>query len=224
MKSKLEIYEAAIKIRQQIYQTRTYSLTNSQVWLEALARIIDEYISDINKTDRDNEILKYLEGRIKNKQFSEVDMASANPRIDAYLHGIFINNVIDEAFSIPGIQLSDDWKAKAASYVFHIRDIVSKAEMIEGLRERIFDRLNQLQSESDRNRTYVESISAVFLTITEAMSSGAKHLEPAVKLVERLAGALSGFNTASVEHEAQFKLSGPEQFGLDDLPSDNTSE
>jgi phosphoenolpyruvate synthase/pyruvate phosphate dikinase len=151
-------------------------------------------------------------------------ISDASVKIDDYLYNLVINDVIDNTLNASGIRLNEDWKAKAASYVFHIREVVSRAEMIEGLRERIFDRLNQLQSEIDRNRTYAESISAVFLTITEAMSRGAKHLEPAVKLVERLAGALSGFSTASVEHETQFKLPGPEQFGLDDLPADNASQ
>jgi hypothetical protein len=86
--------------------------------------------------------------------------------------------------------------------------------MLESLRERIFKRLNQLQEELDRNRTRIESVSEVFLSITEAISKGAKHLDGAVKLVERLAGALSGARTAKLERDEQLRLPAPENLGL----------
>jgi hypothetical protein len=44
----------------------------------------------------------------------------------------------------------------------------------------------------DRNRTHLESITEVFLSLTEAVGTGAKHLDGAVKLIERLAGAFLG--------------------------------
>ena len=114
------------------------------------------------------------------------------------------------------IELNDDWKTRASAYVAHIRDVVSKAEVIEVIRERIFKRLNELQAELDRNRTRVDSITEVFLSITEAVSKGAKHLDGAVKLVERLAGALSGARTARIEHDTQLRLPPPDNLGLSD--------
>jgi hypothetical protein len=115
------------------------------------------------------------------------------------------------------IILDDHWRTKSTTYIFHIREVVSKAELAESLRERIFTRLNQLQNEIDRNRTRVESISEVFLVVTEAVGKGAKRLEGAIRIIERLAGALAGARTAALEHEITPKLPAPETFGLSDL-------
>jgi len=91
---------------------------------------------------------------------------------------------------------------------------LDEADVSESLRERIFKRLNKLQGEIDRNRTQVESIAEVFLSVTEAVGKGAKNLEGAVRLIERLAGALSGARTAKLEHETQLKLPAPDNFGF----------
>jgi hypothetical protein len=114
------------------------------------------------------------------------------------------------------IELDEDWRVRASSYISHIRDVVSKAEVGESIRERILKRLNQLQEQIDRNRTRIEAISEVFLSITEAVSKGAKHMDGAVRLVEKLAGALSGARTAKIEHDTQLRLPPPERLGLSD--------
>ena len=64
----------------------------------------------------------------------------------------------------------------------------------------------------------------MFLTLTEAVSKGAKHLDRAVKLVERLGGAFSGARTAKIDHETRLKLPNPEQLGLSDLPPSDSLE
>jgi len=143
-------------------------------------------------------------------------LASAVNRIGNILpnleNEIRINEAIinDDSY----IELDEDWKSRAGSYIAHIRDLVSKADVSESLRERIFKRLNKLQGEIDRNRTQVESIAEVFLSVTEAVGKGAKNLEGAVRLIERLAGALSGARTAKLEHETQLKLPAPDNFGF----------
>lgn len=138
--------------------------------------------------------------------------------VDAALDGLDIEIRINDAMldGMNYIELDDTWKAKATTYVAHIRDVVAKADVAESIRERIFKRLNELQAELDRNRTRVEAITEVFLSITEAVSKGAKHLDGAVKLIERLAGALSGARTARIEHETQLRLPSPERLGLSD--------
>jgi hypothetical protein len=84
--------------------------------------------------------------------------------------------------------------------------------------------VNDLQHEIDRNRTYLRSITEVFLTLTEAVSKGAKHLDGAVKLIERLGGAFSGARSAKIEHETRLKLPYPERLGLSDLPPSDPLE
>jgi len=118
------------------------------------------------------------------------------------------------------LPITDDWKATASTYIFHIRQVIKNAVIEEAIRERIFAKLNALQREIDRNRTTIEAITEVFLTITEAMGKGAKNLEGAVKLVERLAGAISGIRTEStmIEQELRRGLPAPEELGLSELP------
>jgi len=136
--------------------------------------------------------------------------------IDDAIETIDLEIKIDDAIegSENHIELSADWKERATSYVFHIRSVVSKAQVNESMRERILKRLADLQFEIDKNRTRVNSISEVFLSVTEAVGQGAKHLEGAVRLVDRLAGALSGARTAKIEHDLQPRLPAPDRLGL----------
>ena len=108
------------------------------------------------------------------------------------------------------VQLDKDWKAKATTLVGHIREIVTKAEMEEGLREPILRSLNQLQGEIDRNRTRLDVVAAAWQQITVAMGNGAKNLEPAVKLVERLSKALGRAKRHEIEAEQHPQLPPPD--------------
>ncbi|NNF23805.1 MAG: hypothetical protein HKN63_03225 [Rhodobacteraceae bacterium] len=114
------------------------------------------------------------------------------------------------------VQLDKDWKVKASTLVSHIRDIVAKAEMEEGLREPIMRSLNQLQSEIDRNRTRLDLVSAAWLQLTSAIGNGAKNLEPAVKLVERLSKALGKAKRHEIEAEQHPQLPPPDDLENDD--------
>ena len=113
------------------------------------------------------------------------------------------------------VQLDRDWKAKATTLVDHIREVVTNAEMHEALREPIMRNLNQLQSEIDRNRTRLEVIANVWLQVTSAIGNGAKNLDPAVKLVERLSTALGKAKQHEVEADKHPQLPPP-----DDLDED----
>ncbi|MEL7467241.1 MAG: hypothetical protein AAFN27_02225 [Pseudomonadota bacterium] len=84
------------------------------------------------------------------------------------------------------IDLDDDWKARATTLVGKIRGIVQKAKMAENLREPIFRSLNDLQSQLDKNRSTVEAISETWVQLMRAIGCGAREVEPAVKVAERL--------------------------------------
>lgn len=67
------------------------------------------------------------------------------------------------------------------------------------------------ESDNDHRRDDHEQEPRKFgISLTEAVSKGAKHLEDAVKLVERLAGALSGARSAKIEPDTQLRLPPPE--------------
>ncbi len=81
-------------------------------------------------------------------------------------------------------------KSTISGHLERVRDIVRRAEIEESMRERIFSAIQALQTEVERNRTRVDAVVSVWLQITEAIGGGAKNLEPAANLVEKLTRAL----------------------------------
>ncbi|MGA3000801.1 MAG: hypothetical protein ABSE20_03660 [Acetobacteraceae bacterium] len=147
-------------------------------------------------------------------------MSDVVQTISSITRELDVEIVLYHAVNVPddsSLELDEHWKSKATTYISHIRMVVSKAEVQEALRERIFKNPGALQAEIDRNRTRVESISEVFLSITEAVGKGAKHLDGAVRLVERLAGAFSCARTAKLEGQQRRLLPPPDELGLPDL-------
>jgi hypothetical protein len=81
-----------------------------------------------------------------------------------------------------------------------MRDAVQKADVAAEKKDRLFVLIDRLQCEVDRELTPVHAYGELFITICAYMGEGAKKLEPAVQLIERVAGALG---------EARDALSGP---------------
>jgi hypothetical protein len=133
-------------------------------------------------------------------------------RLEEFMDQIRARNVfaLEPALRDASVQLDKDWKAKATTLVRHIREIVTKAEMDEALREPIMRSLNQLQAEIDRNRTRLDVVSNAWLQLTSAIGNGAKNLEPAVKLVERLSKALGKAKRFEIDAEQHPQLPPPD--------------
>jgi hypothetical protein len=209
MAKKAEFLRAAMRVRSAIYSGNTITEdTRKQdtAWVKAVRKLCSDYHIRLP--------IPFKILAVPNWEGSELKRLVAN--VNDALGDLDIEIRVNDAI-VGGddyIELDDDWKTRATSYVAHIREVVSKAEVNESIRERIFRKLNDLQAEIDRNRTHVESLTEVFLSITEAVSKGAKHLDGAVKLVERLAGAFSGARTAKIEHDTQLRLPSPEKLGL----------
>jgi hypothetical protein len=143
--------------------------------------------------------------------------------LEGYMGKIYAANILelDGAARSQFLILDATWKGKAGSYVVLIRDIVTKAQMEEKLRQNILGRLNALQGEIDRNQTRVEAFSETLIAITGAIGRGAKNLEPAVKLAERLAGSVFNLREDR-DQQPPLQLPPPEALGLPD-PGDDTS-
>jgi hypothetical protein len=208
-----EFFRVARDVRNTIYEgdlSDKLTKTNDFLWHTAVQRLLTKF--DVSDS------FKITAGRIIKSRGSLASIAKDLTRWidDGYMRAM-LDDIINQRITTPYVELDENWKDKVNSYVFHIREVVTKADVAEGLRERIFAALNQLQAEVDRNRTLVESVAEVFLTLTEAANKGAKNLSGAVRLVERLAGAISGLRTAQVEQQKQLKLPPPEQTGLRDL-------
>jgi hypothetical protein len=194
-------------------------LRKNILWIKAVKELYKSYGIKFSVGRHKIAVSKYIVWTSNDYYYHEPEVIALGSALNNALDIMEEDEIIRYAMGKDDsyITIDDRWKAKATTYIFHIRDVVAKSDIGEAMRERIFSRLNQLQSEIDRNRTRVESISEVFLVVTEAVGKGARRLEPAVRIIERLAGAFSGARTAAVEHEKIPKFPAPENLGLSDL-------
>ena len=117
-----------------------------------------------------------------------------------------------------GVALDNPWRDKIHSYVAHIRQIVNDAgDLPIQIKEEILRKLHAFDAEVDRARTRIEVFSDAFVRLCEGLSAGAKALGPAVKLGERIIGALARLSGAPTV----LALQPPEQL---DLPAPETLE
>jgi hypothetical protein len=117
-----------------------------------------------------------------------------------------------------GIALDTAWRDKIHTYVSHIRQVVNSAEDLPiQIKETILTKLHDFDAEVDRVRTRIEVFSDAFVRLCEGVSAGAKALIPAVRLGERLIGALARLSG----EPPVLALPPPEQL---DLPSPETAE
>lgn len=118
--------------------------------------------------------------------------------LELYMQSIYARNVfiIDPSLKRSLIELNEDWRSRVSSYLRTVREIVRAAEMSEPMREKIFAQIQSLEGEIERNRTRLDAVVEAWLQITEAIGTGAKNLDQAAKLFERLARALYGAREA----------------------------
>ncbi|MEG6508527.1 hypothetical protein V6C03_06045 [Methyloligella sp. 2.7D] len=145
-------------------------------------------------------------------------------QVDDFLNAVYAAHIfdLDGELAQKFVSLDEDWRDKASSYIAHIRKVVQNADVEERLREAILKRLNDLQREIGRNRAKLDAVVDALLVVTEAVGKGAKNLEPAVKLLEKLAGALSGLRRS--EQDAKPQLPPPDALGLPDLTESDESD
>jgi hypothetical protein len=119
----------------------------------------------------------------------------------------------------PRLSLDQNWKDRIHSYLGKIRNIVNEAEVQKASRENILARLNDLAAEVDRERTSIQRFADVFIALCEAVSTGAKKLEPAIRLIERITGAVS----AASKEQPRLELPAPDKLSLPAPKSENDS-
>jgi hypothetical protein len=118
-------------------------------------------------------------------------------------------HALEPNLNLVSVKLNEDWRVKATTFISHIRETVRIAEMDEALREPIMRSLKTLQAEIDRNRTKVAAIAETWLQITQAIGAGAKNLDPAAKLMERLSKALGKAKQFEIEDQQNPQLPAP---------------
>jgi hypothetical protein len=122
-----------------------------------------------------------------------------------------IDIVVENTNRQAGVALDQAWRDKIHSYVEHIRQIVNAAKDLSvQIKEKMLRRLQAFDAEVDRTRTRVQIFTDVFVSICEGVSEGAEALTPAVRLGERIIGALARLQG----QPPVLSLPSPEQFAL----------
>ena len=108
------------------------------------------------------------------------------------------------------LNLDATWRDKIHSYLAIIRQIVDRSDAPQPIKESILTKLHALDAEVDRGRTRIEIFTEVLVGLCEGISAGATALTPAVRLVERVIGALARLHPIPTVPA----LPPPEDYGL----------
>ena len=118
------------------------------------------------------------------------------------------------------IELTDDYRTEIHGHLGRVRKIVQTVEIEERLRENILKRLNSLAAEVDKARSGLVRFADALVEMTSAVGEGAKNLEPAVKIMERIGAA---FGKARKEGDVK-RISGGEERKLIAGPADDAAD
>ena len=108
--------------------------------------------------------------------------------------------------------LDESWREKIHSYLAHVRRIVETANISVEIRDSIMSKLHDLDEEVDRKRTRIQKATDVLVDLCKGLSQGAKELGPAVRLFERIVGAMAQVRPSPQQTPA---LPAPESLGLE---------
>lgn len=99
-------------------------------------------------------------------------------------------------------------KIKLRHLLTQIKDAVDKLDVSVRKKEALYDRINGLQSEIDRNRTRWEAFAALMIEGCDDTGEAASKLEPLVRMIERVGSALG---IAKRAETSQAKLPAPKE-------------
>lgn len=131
---------------------------------------------------------------------------------------VLISNLREK--SVDQIKLDSPWREKIHSYVAYIRQIVMNVDDLSiEIRESLLKKLHGFDAEVDKGRTNLQAFTDIFVSLCEGISRGAQALTPAVKLGEKVIGALARLQsqtpTLALPPPEQFDLQAPESIDQD---------
>ncbi len=138
--------------------------------------------------------------------------------LEAFLDKLKARNIFELEPNLDSftVLLDDNWRAQASTFVSHIRKVVEDATMPDSLREGIMKSLNRLQNEIDRRRTRTDATAEVWIKVTQAIGTGAKNLDPAVKLIEKLTKNFGKARQHQIEAEQKASQLPPPDDGVEE--------
>ena len=146
---------------------------------------------------------------------TSIDWLQFFDAIVANVDKLKIDMLIENMYSQSGVALDKPWRDKIHSYIGHIRIIVNnEPDVPVQIRETILKKLSAFEAEIERTRTRVQVFTDVFVSLCEGVNAGAEKLTPAVRVGERIIGALARLQgqppILSLPSPDQFYLSPPE--------------
>jgi chromosome segregation ATPase len=127
--------------------------------------------------------------------FADVDYATTDIRLQRA-----------ERLKISSVKLDAATKIKLRHLTTEIRETVDKLDVSVRKKERLYERLAELDAEINRDRTRYEAIAAMLIEACDDAGEAAKRLEPVVRLVERVGAAIG---VAKRDEDAQARLPPP---------------
>jgi hypothetical protein len=140
--------------------------------------------------DDDEEFADYFSGLL-----SQVDRFRAKVRVEL---------AAARKTSGTSFHIARNFKTQIGGHLTAIRKIVQDATLSDSKREAIFNRIEKLQAEVNRDRTKTESAIGLWLDITSAISHGAEKLDPAIERLEKIMKVF-----AEARDEATVRLPAP---------------
>ena len=116
------------------------------------------------------------------------------------------------------VRLSEDYREEIHNLMNRVRIIVHASDLEQPKKDAILQKVNELNNEVDQSTTKLGRFLALWREVTNAVGEGAKNLEPAVNILERVGGI---FGKARAETdpaqlaapETPKQLSGPAEEG-----------
>jgi hypothetical protein len=142
-------------------------------------------------------------GQTANQVFSDLKHTIEKLKIDALYEKSHQNDVV----------LDVPWRERIHGYLANIRVVVESAGVSPVIRDRILSTLNSLAKEVDRGRAPMEKFTTALVGVCQGISEGATALTPAVRLLERVIGALARVKSSE---KPPLALPKPDDFGLGD--------
>jgi hypothetical protein len=161
------------------------------------------------------------------KEFTYSNAPLIYNEIRSEIEKLEINVLQKKILSETAVALDEPWRDRIHSYLAQIRKIVERSDVLPNMRERILTSLNALAAEVDRNRAPLNKFTDALVVLCEGISNGATALTPAVRVLERIIGAVSRVRTSD---KPPLALPKPSDFGLDEekgipeLPPPDQSE
>lgn len=84
------------------------------------------------------------------------------------------------------IRLDSGYKEQIRGFIDQIRRILDTVDLPPGRKQEIISKINQLSDEIEKEYSRLDRLGDLWLSLTRSLGEGAKNLEPAVRLVERV--------------------------------------